>query len=61
MKESEIQGQILDYLRLTGFYAWRNNTGAMVAEYGGRKRSRESTRYGLGCGSVSKVALFDSF
>ena len=36
--EHELQKIILEYLNLKGHFAWRNNTGAMVAEYKGKKR-----------------------
>ena|SRR3990167_6765979 len=36
--EHELQKLILEYLNLKGHFAWRNNTGAMVAEYKGKKR-----------------------
>ena len=38
MKESEIQRQILDYLALKRIFHYRNNSGAMVSEYKGKKR-----------------------
>lgn len=38
MKESEIQRAILDYLAAKGILAFRMNTGAMAAEYNGKKR-----------------------
>lgn len=38
-KESEIQAAILEYLKLVpGVTAWRNNTGAFVGEYKGKRR-----------------------
>lgn len=33
-----MQRQILDWLNLKGIFAWRNNTGAMRARYGGKTR-----------------------
>lgn len=38
MLEKEIQRQILDYLEIKHIFHWRNNTGAMVSEYKGKKR-----------------------
>ncbi len=38
MKESEIQRAILDYLGAKGILAFRQNTGAMGAEYNGKRR-----------------------
>ena len=36
--EADIQRTILDYLALRGIFHYRNNSGAMVSEYKGRKR-----------------------
>ena len=38
MLEKEIQKAVLQYLELKRLCYWRNNTGAMVAEYKGKKR-----------------------
>jgi hypothetical protein len=38
MKESDVQRQILDYLALKHLFHYRNNSGAMVSEYRGKKR-----------------------
>lgn len=38
MKEKELQKAILEYLNKVGFYAWRNNTGAMKGSYKGKTR-----------------------
>lgn len=38
MTEKELQNLILEYLNHTGHFAWRNNTGAIVSEYKGKKR-----------------------
>ena len=35
MKESIAQAAILDYLRLKGYFHWRNNTGAFKNDRGG--------------------------
>jgi len=37
-KEKDVQRSILDYLELIGAFYYRNNSGAMVAEYKGKKR-----------------------
>ncbi len=34
-KESEIQKAILEYLKLKGYFCWRNNSGAFKTERGG--------------------------
>ncbi|MEK6881206.1 MAG: hypothetical protein AABY22_16415 [Nanoarchaeota archaeon] len=36
--EKEIQRLVLDYLTIKKFFHWRNNSGAMVSEYKGKKR-----------------------
>lgn len=36
--EKHIQAQILDYLARKKIFHWRNNTGAVVSEYKGKKR-----------------------
>ena len=38
MRETEIQGAILNYLRLKGRFFWRNNSGAFKTERGGLDR-----------------------
>ena len=38
LSEHDIQGLILDWLLLNKYYAWRNNSGAVVSEYKGKKR-----------------------
>jgi hypothetical protein len=38
MTEKEVQRQILDWLALKGIWHYRVNSGAMVAEYKGKKR-----------------------
>lgn len=37
-KESDIQRACLGYLRLRGWLAWRNNSGAVTASYKGKRR-----------------------
>jgi len=37
-KEKDVQRAILDYLELRGEFHYRNNSGAMVSEYKGKKR-----------------------
>lgn len=37
LKEKHIVKQIMDYLALRGVFHFRNNTGAMQGEYGGKK------------------------
>jgi len=36
--EKEIQAAILDYLNLNGHFCYRQNTGAVISEYKGKKR-----------------------
>jgi VRR-NUC domain len=38
VKESDIQRQILDYLRLKRIFHFRNNSGAFAGEYKGKQR-----------------------
>jgi hypothetical protein len=38
IKEHDIQKQIIDYLKLKHYFWWRNNSGAMISEYKGKKR-----------------------
>jgi RecB family endonuclease NucS len=38
MKESDLQRDILEHLRILGMMAWRNSTGAFAGEYRGKKR-----------------------
>lgn len=38
MKESELVSSIVDYLEKRRVFHYRNNTGAMVSEYSGKKR-----------------------
>lgn len=38
MRETELVKQCLEYLRLKGVFAWRNNSGMNVSEYKGNKR-----------------------
>lgn len=37
MAESDIQRTIIDYLKKKKHFFWRNNSGAMVSEYKGRR------------------------
>ena len=48
--ESEIQRQILDWLKIKDIYAWRNNTGAMS---GSHKGKRWFVRFG--CAGMSDI------
>jgi len=53
MLEKHIQKQILDYLSYRPGKYWRQNTGAMVAEYKGRKRFM---KFGInGCADITGV------
>ena len=36
--EKELQSAIIEYLTLNSIFHWRQNTGAFVAEYKGKKR-----------------------
>ena len=38
MTEKQLVNLILEYLNFNGHFSWRNNTGAIVAEYKGKKR-----------------------
>lgn len=38
IKEKDLQRQVLDYLSLRHIFNYRNNSGAMVSEYKGKKR-----------------------
>lgn len=53
MKESELVKSILEYLVWKKIFAWRNNTGAVVAENKGKKRF---FRFGL-VGSADILAI----
>ena len=44
IKEKDLQKTILDWLRWRKIFCWRNNSGAMVSEYKGKKRFM---RFGL--------------
>ena len=35
--EAQTQRQILDWLKLNGIFAWRNNTGAMAGSHKGKR------------------------
>jgi hypothetical protein len=37
-REKDVQKAVLEFLALKKVWAWRNNTGAMQAEYKGKKR-----------------------
>lgn len=55
--EKEIQRSILDYLGKRGVFHWRNNSGAHVSEYKGKKRF---VRYGT-LGSPDIIAIISGF
>ena len=38
MTEKQLVNLILEYLNFNGHFSWRHNTGAIVAEYKGKKR-----------------------
>jgi hypothetical protein len=38
MTENDLKNLILDYLSAKGIFHWRNNSGAVVSEYKGKKR-----------------------
>jgi len=44
MTEQELQKQIIEYLTYKKIFCWRNNSGAVVSTYKGKKRL---IRYGL--------------
>lgn len=46
--EKETQKAILEYLKLKGYFCWRNNTGANVSEYKGKKRFFQYGKVGSG-------------
>ena len=55
MSETELDSACQQYLTLKGIFYWRNNTGALVSEYKGKKRF---IRYGA-TGSPDIFALKD--
>lgn len=38
LSEHDVQRLILDWLGMRGYFHWRNNSGAMVSSYKGKKR-----------------------